>query len=187
MTVRGLPLSKIAISSGFANQSHFTRVFSAAVDVSPGAWRREAHGRWLGTETRRNPGLNVLSRSKRCRRPASFPKRPCLVQSCVPSLLPWLIQPSSLLKNLEMGVFSFLPAVVLGRRGGVGRNFLAWCWVYPDAGWLSGKQFGNADQVIGDQIEQEVGGDASNAAMFGLAHGAMLLAPSEDALDHRPA
>jgi hypothetical protein len=23
--------------------------------------------------------------------------------------------------------------------------------------------------------------------MFGLAHGAMLLAPSEDALDHRPA
>jgi AraC-like DNA-binding protein len=58
MTVRGLPLSKIAISAGFANQSHFTRVFSAAVDVSSGAWRREAHGRWLGTETRRNPGLN---------------------------------------------------------------------------------------------------------------------------------
>ncbi|WP_346731005.1 AraC family transcriptional regulator [Bradyrhizobium sp. 132] len=44
MTVRGLPLSKIAISAGFANQSHFTRVFSAAVGVSPGAWRREAHG-----------------------------------------------------------------------------------------------------------------------------------------------
>ena len=33
---------------------------------------------------------------------------------------------------------------------------------------LRGKQFGNADQVIGDQIEQEVGGDASNATMFGL-------------------
>ena len=47
--------------------------------------------------------------------------------------------------------------------------------------------FGNADQVIGDQIEQEVGGDASDATMFGLAHGAMLLAPSENALDHRPA
>jgi AraC family transcriptional regulator len=44
MTVRGLPLSKIAVSAGFANQSHFTRVFSAAVGVSPGAWRREAHG-----------------------------------------------------------------------------------------------------------------------------------------------
>ena len=43
MTVRGLPLSKIAISAGFANQSHFTRGFSAAVGVSPGAWRREAH------------------------------------------------------------------------------------------------------------------------------------------------
>ena len=45
MTVRDLPLSEIAISAGFANQSHFTRVFSAAVGVSPGsvaprsAWR----------------------------------------------------------------------------------------------------------------------------------------------------
>ena len=44
MTVRDLPLSEIAISAGFANQSHFTRVFSAAVGVSPAAWRREAHG-----------------------------------------------------------------------------------------------------------------------------------------------
>jgi len=44
MTVRDLPLSEIAISAGFANQSHFTRVFSAAVGVSPAAWRREAYG-----------------------------------------------------------------------------------------------------------------------------------------------
>ena len=44
MTVRDLPLSEIAISAGFANQSHFTRVFSTAVGVSPGVWRREAHG-----------------------------------------------------------------------------------------------------------------------------------------------
>jgi AraC family transcriptional regulator len=44
MSVRDLPLSEIAISAGFANQSHFTRVFSAAVGVSPGAWRREAQG-----------------------------------------------------------------------------------------------------------------------------------------------
>ena len=44
MTVRDLPLSEIAMSAGFANQSHFTRVFSAVVGVSPGAWRREAHG-----------------------------------------------------------------------------------------------------------------------------------------------
>lgn len=44
MSVRDLPLSEIAISAGFANQSHFTRVFSAVVGVSPGVWRREAHG-----------------------------------------------------------------------------------------------------------------------------------------------
>ena len=41
MTVRDLSLADIALSAGFANQSHFTRVFSAAVGVSPGAWRRE--------------------------------------------------------------------------------------------------------------------------------------------------
>jgi AraC-like DNA-binding protein len=44
MTVRDLPLSEIAMSAGFANQSHFTRVFTAVVGVSPGAWRREAQG-----------------------------------------------------------------------------------------------------------------------------------------------
>ena len=44
MTVRDLSLSEIAISAGFANQSHFTRVFSSVVGISPGAWRREALG-----------------------------------------------------------------------------------------------------------------------------------------------
>lgn len=44
MTARDLPLSEIAISAGFANQSHFTRVFSQLVGVSPGAWRRETYG-----------------------------------------------------------------------------------------------------------------------------------------------
>ena len=44
MTVRDLPLSEIAMSAGFANQSHFTRVFSSAVGVSPGVWRREKRG-----------------------------------------------------------------------------------------------------------------------------------------------
>jgi AraC family transcriptional regulator len=44
MTVRDLPLSEIAMSAGFANQSHFTRVFSDVVGVSPGVWRRETHG-----------------------------------------------------------------------------------------------------------------------------------------------
>ena len=44
MTVRDLPLAEIAISAGFANQSHFTRVFSTLVGVSPAAWRREVSG-----------------------------------------------------------------------------------------------------------------------------------------------
>jgi AraC family transcriptional regulator len=44
MTALGLSLSEIAISAGFANQSHFTRVFSAQVGASPAAWRREAQG-----------------------------------------------------------------------------------------------------------------------------------------------
>jgi AraC family transcriptional regulator len=44
MTVRDLPLSEIAISAGFANQSHFTRVFSSLVGISPGTWRRESVG-----------------------------------------------------------------------------------------------------------------------------------------------
>jgi len=44
MTIRDLPLSDIAMSAGFANQSHFTRVFSSLVGASPGAWRRETHG-----------------------------------------------------------------------------------------------------------------------------------------------
>jgi len=44
MTVRDLPLSEIAISVGFANQSHFTKVFSAQVGVSPATWRRGSLG-----------------------------------------------------------------------------------------------------------------------------------------------
>jgi AraC-like DNA-binding protein len=51
MSVRDLPLSEIAISAGFANQSHFTRVFSAVVGASPGAWRRESFPR-----ARHDPG-----------------------------------------------------------------------------------------------------------------------------------
>ncbi len=35
-----LPLAEIAAACGFADQSHFTRVFSARVGVAPGAWRR---------------------------------------------------------------------------------------------------------------------------------------------------
>jgi len=33
-------LVDIALTSGFADQSHFTRVFTKTVGISPGAWRR---------------------------------------------------------------------------------------------------------------------------------------------------
>ena len=35
-----LSLAEIALSCGFADQSHFTRVFTAAIGTTPGAWRR---------------------------------------------------------------------------------------------------------------------------------------------------
>jgi AraC-like DNA-binding protein len=44
MTARNLTLAEIAISAGFTNQSHFTRVFSSIAGISPGAWRRETQG-----------------------------------------------------------------------------------------------------------------------------------------------
>lgn len=34
------PLAEIAVACGFADQSHFTRVFSALVGTTPGTWRR---------------------------------------------------------------------------------------------------------------------------------------------------
>jgi AraC family transcriptional regulator len=37
----GRSLSDIAAACGFADQSHFTRVFTSIVGVSPGAWRRQ--------------------------------------------------------------------------------------------------------------------------------------------------
>jgi AraC-like DNA-binding protein len=33
-------LSEIALAGGFSDQSHFTRVFTQRVGMSPGAWRR---------------------------------------------------------------------------------------------------------------------------------------------------
>jgi AraC-like DNA-binding protein len=33
-------LADVACATGFADQSHFTRVFSRVVGMSPGAWRR---------------------------------------------------------------------------------------------------------------------------------------------------
>jgi AraC family transcriptional regulator len=35
-----MSLAEIAVESGFADQSHFTRVFTASSGLSPGAWRR---------------------------------------------------------------------------------------------------------------------------------------------------
>jgi AraC family transcriptional regulator len=35
-----LSISDVAISSGFADQSHMTRVFARLVGVSPGSWQR---------------------------------------------------------------------------------------------------------------------------------------------------
>jgi AraC family transcriptional regulator len=35
------PLCQIALAAGFVDQSHFTRVFSQRVRVSPAAWRRD--------------------------------------------------------------------------------------------------------------------------------------------------
>lgn len=49
------------------------------------------------------------------------------------------------------------------------------------------RELGNADEVVSDQVEHEVGAHGSDATMLGLAHGAVLLAPPEDALDHGPA
>jgi AraC-like DNA-binding protein len=41
MRYGGLPLSQIALATGFAEQSNFTRVFRKVVGVSPGAWLRD--------------------------------------------------------------------------------------------------------------------------------------------------
>src|ERR1700732_4525231 len=49
---------------------------------------------------------------------------------------------------------------------------------------LCGNQFRDADQVVGDEVQQESFPDTSNPAMLSLAHRAMLLAPAKDAFDH---
>ncbi|MDB5424665.1 MAG: helix-turn-helix-domain containing protein AraC type, partial [Phenylobacterium sp.] len=36
-----MPISEIALESGFADQSHLTRVFARTFHVSPGAWRKQ--------------------------------------------------------------------------------------------------------------------------------------------------
>jgi AraC family transcriptional regulator len=41
LSSKQLPLADVAIECGFADQSHFTRVFTKHVGVAPGQWRRE--------------------------------------------------------------------------------------------------------------------------------------------------
>ncbi len=43
MTDKNLSLAEIALLCGFADQSHFTRVFTAIVGASPGGWRKMAN------------------------------------------------------------------------------------------------------------------------------------------------
>ena len=43
MRLTGEPLATIAVECGFADQAHFTRIFSCMVGVSPAAWRRTFH------------------------------------------------------------------------------------------------------------------------------------------------
>jgi AraC-like DNA-binding protein len=40
MCNRTLSLSEVALTCGFADQSHFTRVFTRIIGDSPSAWRR---------------------------------------------------------------------------------------------------------------------------------------------------
>ncbi|MNE90880.1 transcriptional activator FtrA [compost metagenome] len=40
MLIAGTPIAEIALACGFADQSHFTRVFSEIVGEAPGMWRR---------------------------------------------------------------------------------------------------------------------------------------------------
>src|SRR5580698_7298802 len=63
-----------------------------------------------------------------------------------------------------------------------------WPVTEVSAGDLSGgDQLGYSDQIVSDEIEDEVAADSLDSAMFGFAHRAVLLAPTEDAFDHCPA
>src|SRR5262249_29136475 len=41
-------------------------------------------------------------------------------------------------------------------------------------------QFGDADQIVGDQVKQEIGSNSGDAAVLGLTHCTVLFAPAED-------
>jgi AraC family transcriptional regulator len=39
-----LPLAAVATDCGFADQSHFTRIFTSIMGMPPGVWRRQCNG-----------------------------------------------------------------------------------------------------------------------------------------------
>lgn len=41
LSATGMSLADVALSTGFADQSHFTRAFTSVTGISPGRWRRE--------------------------------------------------------------------------------------------------------------------------------------------------
>jgi AraC family transcriptional regulator len=47
-------IAQIALKSGFADQSHFTRVFTSLCGASPAVWRRENQTRFLSSPSQRN-------------------------------------------------------------------------------------------------------------------------------------
>src|SRR5260221_11696504 len=91
---------------------------------------------------------------------------------------------SSLLKNLNSSAFvlrfssSYKRSV---RFGSECSRLVATLFLYRADAKLGGQQVGNAEQGIGDQGEQEIGSDASDAAMVGLADCTVLFAPAADA------
>src|SRR6516165_4110318 len=68
-------------------------------------------------------------------------------------------------------------------------DFWRWIelWSLRSAVDYAATSFGDADQIVGDQVEQEIGSNSGDAAMLGLAHCTVLFAPAKDAFGHRPA
>src|SRR5262245_22256385 len=58
-------------------------------------------------------------------------------------------------------------------RGSFDSSILAW------RRGLRRDQFGDAYQIVGDQVEQEIGSNGGDAAALGLAHCTVLLAPAD--------
>jgi AraC family transcriptional regulator len=55
---KGWPLAQVAVESGFADQSHLTRMFRRVTGENPGAWRRRLGPRTQSEESTRSGGRN---------------------------------------------------------------------------------------------------------------------------------